>query len=63
MTFENDASLFGLGEAVYGEAQGADWVVCLTIGTGLGCFLEHERLVKQRSDVRDWLRRALGRMF
>ncbi|WP_171645960.1 ROK family protein [Paenibacillus phytorum] len=58
ITFENDAALFGLGEAVYGEAQGADRVVCLTIGTGLGsCFLEHGRLVKQRSDVPDngWL--------
>jgi len=58
ITFENDASLFGLGEAVYGEAQGADRVVCLTIGTGLGsCFLEHGRLVKQRSDVPEngWL--------
>ncbi|MBP1965340.1 ROK family protein [Paenibacillus aceris] len=58
ITFENDASLFGLGEAVYGEAQGADRVVCLTIGTGLGsCFLEHGRLVKQRADVPEngWL--------
>lgn len=58
ITFENDAALFGLGEAVYGEAQGADRVVCLTIGTGLGsCFLENGCLVKQRTDVPEngWL--------
>lgn len=58
ITFENDAALFGLGEAVYGEAQAADRVVCLTIGTGLGsCFLEHGCLVQHRADVPEngWL--------
>ncbi|MFC5452100.1 ROK family protein [Paenibacillus aestuarii] len=58
IAFENDAALFGLGEAVYGEGQAADRVVCLTIGTGLGsCFLEHGCLVQQRADVPEngWL--------
>jgi len=56
--FENDAALFGLGEAGYGEAHGCQRAVCLTIGTGLGsCFLEDGRLVKHRGDVPDqgWL--------
>ncbi|MFC5404117.1 ROK family protein [Cohnella soli] len=56
--FENDAALFGLGEAGYGEARGAKRVVCLTIGTGLGsCFLENSRLIQHRSDVPEngWL--------
>jgi glucokinase len=34
---ENDARLFGLGELVAGAAQGADSMVCLTLGTGVGC--------------------------
>ncbi|MDF2835146.1 MAG: hypothetical protein K0Q63_786 [Paenibacillus sp.] len=59
IAFENDAALFGLGEAgPGGAAEGADRAVCLTIGTGLGsCFLESGRLVKRRADVPDegWL--------
>lgn len=53
IAFENDAALFGLGEAgPGGAAEGAGRVVCLTIGTGLGsCFLESGRLVKNRADV------------
>ncbi|MCZ8510942.1 ROK family protein [Paenibacillus filicis] len=56
--FENDAALFGLGEAGYGEARGSERTVCLTIGTGLGsCFLENGRLVKHRDGVPEqgWL--------
>ncbi|TVX95941.1 ROK family protein [Cohnella terricola] len=56
--FENDASLFGLGEAGYGEANGCNRAVCLTIGTGLGsCFLENGLPVRHRDDVPDqgWL--------
>ncbi|WP_239619283.1 ROK family protein [Cohnella mopanensis] len=56
--FENDAALFGLGEAGYGEASECNRAVCLTIGTGLGsCFLENGRLVQRRDDVPDqgWL--------
>ncbi|OCT14717.1 hypothetical protein A8709_11075 [Paenibacillus pectinilyticus] len=50
--FENDAALFGLGEALHGEGQTSGRVVCLTIGTGLGsCFLEQGCLVQQRADV------------
>lgn len=59
IAFENDAALFGLGEAgPCGAALGAARAVCLTIGTGLGsCFLESGRLVKKRADVPDngWL--------
>ncbi|RKP48953.1 ROK family protein [Cohnella endophytica] len=56
--FGNDAALFGLGEAGYGEARRCNRAVCLTIGTGLGsCFLENGRLVLDRADVPDqgWL--------
>ncbi|WP_135554687.1 ROK family protein [Paenibacillus cymbidii] len=56
--FENDAALFGLGEATYGDARGSAKCVCLTIGTGLGsCFLEYGRLVKEGEGVPDqgWL--------
>jgi len=58
IAFENDAALFGLGEARYGEARGAAKAVCLTIGTGLGsCFLEHGRLVKRGDGIPEngWL--------
>ncbi|MGO4545401.1 ROK family protein [Paenibacillus sp. 2TAB23] len=56
--FENDAALFGLGEAGSGTALGAKRTVFLTVGTGLGsCFLENGQLVKDRFDVPDngWL--------
>ncbi|WP_409346071.1 ROK family protein [Paenibacillus sp. MBLB4367] len=56
--FENDAALFGLGEAAYGEARDSERAVCLTIGTGLGsCFLENGRLVKHGDGVPEqgWL--------
>ncbi|CAM4227117.1 glucokinase [Paenibacillus endophyticus] len=56
--FENDAALFGLGEAGFGTALGAKRTVFLTVGTGLGsCFLENGQLVKERFDVPDngWL--------
>lgn len=40
LAFENDATMFGLGEAAYGAAIGSRKAVCFTIGTGLGsCFL------------------------
>ncbi|WP_256762050.1 ROK family protein [Cohnella sp. WQ 127256] len=58
LAFENDASLFALGEAVYGQASTSDRVVCMTIGTGLGSgFVDNRRLVKQRQDVPEngWL--------
>jgi glucokinase len=34
---ENDARLYGLGEMVAGAAQGVGNMVCLTLGTGVGC--------------------------
>ncbi|WP_308638087.1 ROK family protein [Paenibacillus silvisoli] len=58
IAFENDAALFGLGEAS-GFNAGEDLrAVCLTVGTGLGsCFLENGKLVKHRPDVPEngWL--------
>ncbi|MBB6734777.1 ROK family protein [Cohnella zeiphila] len=56
--FENDAALFGLGEAAYGEAAGASRAICLTIGTGLGsCYLMRGRWVKHGDGVPEngWL--------
>lgn len=40
--FVNDASAFGLGDWVTGAARGADRVVAITLGTGVGSvFLDH----------------------
>jgi glucokinase len=58
LAFENDASLFALGEAVYGQASASDRVVCMTIGTGLGSgFVENRRLLKHHQNVPEngWL--------
>lgn len=58
LVFENDASSFALGEAVYEQASATSRVVCMTIGTGLGSgFVEEGQLVKHRQDVPDkgWL--------
>ncbi|RAP75047.1 ROK family protein [Paenibacillus montanisoli] len=58
IAFENDAALFGLGEASGFKAGEAERAVCLTIGTGLGsCFIENGELVKHRPDVPEngWL--------
>jgi glucokinase len=37
VAIENDARLYGLGELVAGAAQDVANVVCLTLGTGVGC--------------------------
>jgi len=37
VALENDARLYGLGELVAGAAQGVRNLVCLTLGTGVGC--------------------------
>lgn len=58
LIFQNDASMFALGEAVYGQASAAQRVVCMTLGTGLGSgFVDNGQLIKQRHDVPEngWL--------
>lgn len=52
MRFVNDASAFALGEALYGAAKGADKVVALTLGTGVGSgFVADGKLVTNSPDV------------
>jgi glucokinase len=52
--FENDAALFAIGEAHYGQAATCQRAVCLTLGTGIGSgFIEAGRLIKYRDDVPD----------
>lgn len=54
LRFENDAALFAIGEAHYGQAAKARRAVCLTLGTGIGSgFVEAGHLIKQRDDVPD----------
>lgn len=50
--FENDASLYALGETVLDESLMSGKVLCLCIGTGLGsAFLEDGKLITSREDV------------
>ena len=50
--FENDASLYALGETVQDENLMVGRVLCLCIGTGLGsAFLEDGKLITSRWDV------------
>nr|WP_307993241.1 ROK family protein [uncultured Niameybacter sp.] len=50
--FENDASLYALGETVQDENLMNGRVLCLCIGTGLGsAFLEDGKLITSRWDV------------
>ncbi|MFD2115345.1 ROK family protein [Paenibacillus yanchengensis] len=52
IVFDNDASLFALGEYAYGEAKGYNKAIFLTIGTGAGsAFMENGMLIKERQDV------------
>lgn len=56
--FENDASLFALGETVLNPGLMHGKALCLCIGTGLGsAFLEDGKLITTRSDVpaRGWV--------
>jgi glucokinase len=54
LQFENDAALFAIGEAHYGQAANSQRAVCLTLGTGIGSgFVEAGRLIKHRDDVPD----------
>ncbi|KTD84709.1 ROK family protein [Paenibacillus etheri] len=55
IVFDNDASLFALGEHVSGKAGGYNKSIFLTIGTGAGsAFMENGRLVRDRQDVPEY---------
>jgi glucokinase len=50
--FENDATLFALGEFRKGGAAGRDRALCLTLGTGCGStFLDRGRVVRGEEGV------------
>ena len=50
--FENDASCFGLGECISGQAKGFKKVIAITLGTGLGaCFIEENKVLHNGSGV------------
>lgn len=52
LRFENDASLFAIGEAHFGQAATFRKAVCLTLGTGIGSgFVESGKLITQQADV------------
>ncbi|NIK78725.1 glucokinase [Paenibacillus castaneae] len=52
IVFDNDASLFALGEYVSGKAGCYNKSIFLTMGTGAGsAFMENGKLVKDRQDV------------
>ncbi len=52
IVFDNDASLFALGEYVSGKAGRYNKSIFLTIGTGAGsAFMENGQLIKDRQDV------------
>jgi len=52
IVFENDASCFALGEAIYGEASCFDRVIAITLGTGLGgAFIENRKLLKKEQSI------------
>jgi predicted NBD/HSP70 family sugar kinase/mannose-6-phosphate isomerase class I len=50
--FENDASCFGLGECISGQAKGFKKVIAITLGTGLGaCFIEENKVLRDGDGV------------
>jgi predicted NBD/HSP70 family sugar kinase/mannose-6-phosphate isomerase class I len=50
--FENDASCFGLGESLEGEAKGFKKTIVITLGTGLGAtFLRNRKIIKNGNGV------------
>lgn len=52
IVFENDASLFGLGQYDIGHARKYKKSICLTLGTGLGSvFIEEGSVITRREDV------------
>lgn len=46
---ENDARLYGLGELVAGAARDVANVVCLTLGTGIGCCMVQDGYILRGS--------------
>ena len=46
---ENDARLFALGEMVAGAARDITDLVCLTLGTGIGCCVVHDGYILRGS--------------
>jgi len=49
VALENDARLYGLGELVAGAARGVEDMVCLTLGTGVGCCVARDgRILRGR---------------
>ena len=52
IAFVNDASAFAIGEWIGGAAQGAERVVGITLGTGVGsAFLDHGHVISDGPDV------------
>ena len=52
--FENDATVFALGENYKGKGMGFNKVMCITLGTGCGTtFLENGNIVKGRYGIPD----------
>jgi glucokinase len=47
---DNDARAYGLGEYQFGAGQGASTLVCLTLGTGVGCSVLNAGIPYQSSD-------------
>jgi len=49
VALENDARLYGLGELIAGAARGVENMVCLTLGTGVGCCVVRDgRIMRGR---------------
>ncbi|HEY8284894.1 MAG TPA: ROK family protein [Chloroflexota bacterium] len=46
---ENDARLYGLGEMLAGAARGVENLVCLTLGTGVGCCVVQDGAILRGS--------------
>lgn len=46
---ENDARLYGLGEMTAGAARGVENLVCLTLGTGVGCCVVQDGAILRGS--------------
>jgi len=47
---DNDARAYALGEYQFGAGKGAKNLVCMTLGTGVGCSLLQEGVAYQSSD-------------